>query len=500
MIVILLKIRIKFLFQFLKVNMVNLFNIKKNSQIIILFKASLIIFFTVLNSCSKQMIGAETKEEPRIYSNYDQQTTNLYLEGLRYKELGDLNSAQTFLLRAYQISKEPYIKEEVITCQILNNEYQKALANINDLIAGYGEKQKYLELKLEILQEIGSFQEKTELLKKLIEEDNQILDYYHLLNRYYYHENKLPDLIDFYDEILFELSPTQENAVKDYLLLSIKKDKIDQVISLVTNYLEKVDYQDYQILCFAVRYYLFKKDYQNALKLQEKITSAPEKSSFTDYNIHYYLLKEEKRDQDAHKLLLLMTQKYPKNREVNYNLALSYAEMDSLKKAEEACLKAMNNDSTDCAIYDILGNIFESKDFKKAQKYYQEGIGKYPNNPNLLNNYAYFLAGKNMELNLALKMSLKANKIVKNNPNYMDTLGWIYFKIDNNQQAATIIEAAIIYAVKEKNPNTDILYEHLGEIYLKINKLDLALKYFELSKNLGNEAAKKKFEELKNEK
>ncbi|WP_162270529.1 tetratricopeptide repeat protein [Prosthecochloris sp. CIB 2401] len=66
-----------------------------------------------------------------------------------------------------------------------------------------------------------------------------------------------------------------------------------------------------------------------------------------------------------------------------------------------------------------------------------------PHNTLALNNLAYMLAERNERLPEALAYARKAVQTEPGNPVFLDTLGWVYFKLGNYEQALLYLERAV---------------------------------------------------------
>ena len=114
--------------------------------------------------------------------------------------------------------------------------------------------------------------------------------------------------------------------------------------------------------------------------------------------------------------------------------------------------------------------------YEAAIKLYESGLPKEPTYYLLLNNYAYSLSERDMQLEHALEISKQAVDQEKENSSYLDTIGWIYFKLNNFPEALKYISQAVdIRTNKEKQPGP-ALYEHLGDVYYKMGDKVNAIK------------------------
>ena len=75
------------------------------------------------------------------------------------------------------------------------------------------------------------------------------------------------------------------------------------------------------------------------------------------------------------------------------------------------------------------------------------------------------MAVRNEDLIKAKKLIIKALEIDKDNGFFLDTLGWIQFKLNDLDRAVKTIQLAV-----EKEPNNSEIIDHLGDIYYKVGR------------------------------
>ena len=95
-----------------------------------------------------------------------------------------------------------------------------------------------------------------------------------------------------------------------------------------------------------------------------------------------------------------------------------------------------------------------------ADEAFEAALALDAENALVLNNYAYILSEREERLNDALDMALRANELNEDNPYFLDTLGWVYFKLGRLAEAAEAIEQAIA-----ADDAFALLYDHLGDVY-----------------------------------
>lgn len=173
----------------------------------------------------------------------------------------------------------------------------------------------------------------------------------------------------------------------------------------------------------------------------------------------------------------------PKNSDLL--VAISYA-LGKLKKYDEAIYysqKALQLDRAHRNALIHLGLLLDDTGyFDKCDSLYEEALKIYPDDPTLLNNYAYSLAKRKVNLDKALAMSKKSLEKDSLVDSYLDTLGWIYFQMDEIELAKKYIKLAI----EQGSPSAEIL-EHMGDIYMKLNDKQSAREYYLMALKLDPE-------------
>jgi tetratricopeptide (TPR) repeat protein len=95
-----------------------------------------------------------------------------------------------------------------------------------------------------------------------------------------------------------------------------------------------------------------------------------------------------------------------------------------------------------------------------------------------LNNYSYSLSERNLQLEISEKMSKRALEFEPDNSAYLDTYGWILFKMRKYDDAIKYIKKALELR-DTVGEDASVLNEHLGDIYFEIGNKEKALHYWE---------------------
>ncbi len=165
--------------------------------------------------------------------------------------------------------------------------------------------------------------------------------------------------------------------------------------------------------------------------------------------------------------------------------AIGYS-LNQLKKDDEALsylTKALKQDPNNLQVLSIKALIHENKkEFEISDSLYLRALKIDSANVLILNNLAYSYAERGIKLNEALKMSQKSLEAEPNNASYLDTFGWIQYKLGNYKLAKEYLEKAV-----EIESNNSTLIDHLGDSYFKLGdkkkSLELWKKAFELDKS-----------------
>lgn len=176
-------------------------------------------------------------------------------------------------------------------------------------------------------------------------------------------------------------------------------------------------------------------------------------------------------------LLEKYIKKYPENPKYSVQLGYSYFLNNDWEKARYYLSKGYSLDTTNISLLISLGDVFDRLNkHDSAEHYYALAISKNSDDPLANNNYAYFLSQDTAKLQFAIELSKKAILAEPENAAYLDTFGWIMFKMNNLDTAFEYIEKAY----KLDSTNYDIM-EHLGDIYEKKGNIEQAIEYWEKS-------------------
>lgn len=194
-----------------------------------------------------------------------------------------------------------------------------------------------------------------------------------------------------------------------------------------------------------------------------------------------YALATLKKYENAERWLKQAMNRFPESLPVHTLLAQIYMEQGRQDQAAEISRTILRLDSTNLMAMAFLASFYwQQKQHSLADSIYQKALALYPDDPLLLNNYAYFLCEQNIQLQQALEMVNRALEKDRNNPAYLDTKGWILFRLGHYGEALDWVRQA--YELKPDDPDVT---DHLGDIYWKLNQPDSARQYWEKALQLA---------------
>lgn len=200
-----------------------------------------------------------------------------------------------------------------------------------------------------------------------------------------------------------------------------------------------------------------------------------------DLTVALAMLYGEKSDTaQAAGLLQGLLQGNESDQEIYLNIAQvqqrgrKYAEAE--RAAEKAEQLAQESSGKEAAWF-MLGSIYErQKKFDLAEQQFRKVLAVNPNSAPALNYYGYMLADRGIRLDEAISMIQRAVQQEPANGAYLDSLGWVYFKLNKLAQAEQSLRKA---AGRESHDPT--ILGHLGDVYLKLGQSERAAELLERS-------------------
>ena len=318
---------------------------------------------------------------------------------------------------------------------------------------------------------------------------------------YYAASQQLKEAIPLYLRVL-ELQPDDANAREKLatgFVLTNQRDKaVEMLEQIIKEHPEK--YQPYDLLAQVLDEEA--RSLQRANRLEEakatfaKVAANYEQSLLINPNhvgtyvrLAELLLGTLKDPERAVKLLGEARRRFPGAPEIVYYLGIAQREAKQSQQAvatfEEALHEAQLEEDADfvnAKFYFNYGAAAEQAGlYDKAADLLRKSIALDPDNSAEIFNYlSYMWADHNMNLDEAETMIRRALQSEPNNASYLDSLGWVQFRKGQFDRALN----NLLQAAKTAPREDPVVFEHIGDTYLKLNRSREALEAWQKALSL----------------
>jgi tetratricopeptide (TPR) repeat protein len=323
---------------------------------------------------------------------------------------------------------------------------------------------------------------------------------------YYASSEQIKEAIPLYLRVL-ELQPDDANAreklATGFVLTNQRAKAVEMLDEIIRQHPEK--YQPYDLLAQIFD------DQARALQRDNKGGEA--KASFAkaaanyeqsllinpDHAITYVRLAElllgpVKDAERAVKLLTDARRHFPDAPEMAYYLAVALREAKHPQQAVATFEEALHETeleggeiATARFYFDYGATAEQAGLYDKAADLFKKSIAIDPANAAEAYNYlGYMWAEHNIHLEEAADMIKRALQLDPNNGAYLDSLGWLEFRAGKLDQAL----ADLLRATQNMPHDDAIVFEHLGDTYLKLNRVPQALEAWQKALTLDPQSKK----------
>ena len=239
----------------------------------------------------------------------------------------------------------------------------------------------------------------------------------------------------------------------------------------------KIAPEDLRALSVLRASYSDAKNNEAGLKVvQDYAARNPKSSALQEYFGFQLLMKQDFAGANAAFDAALTANPGSKSAEVP--MALVDVANHKLDSAVSRLSKVLATDSGNVQVRLLLGKLQDRRgDHAAALDEFQKVVNQDSNNAEGLNNLAYLLAEQKSDTNQALKYAQRARELAPNNPEYADTLGWIFY---HQGLYSSAIEQLGVAASHTGNPvwkyHLAMAYAKAGDLQRGRSVLDEALK------------------------
>lgn len=150
-------------------------------------------------------------------------------------------------------------------------------------------------------------------------------------------------------------------------------------------------------------------------------------------------------------------------------------------------------------VYFLQGALYEKqKKDSEAEKAFRKSLELDSDSPEAMNYLGYMFADRGIKLDEALTLTRKAVDSDPISGAYLDSLGWVYYKMNRLTDAEQYLKKAVRFASTDST-----MHEHLGDLYYKLEKYPDAAAEWQKASQLSSESKeidqiKKKLDQIKN--
>ena len=440
-------------------------------------------------------------------------TNSWYLKDLGYYEIyaGNIKDGIKHFDLAVKYSSNPIpILNEYLNV-IGNYDLNQAANVLTQIAAIQGEDEDVARKRFDLMSAQGKFKEAGKVLEDF-ESKNKVEDEYYFYLLEFYREYNLKaeasnwlkhmkEVIPNNGKLLLEESGELANSGQDAKSYEVLKKSIASgdlgwydAIDVLKKYEELVA-QDEKFVkplweIFNLTFDQFKSEYQCLVQLsfvanhqdnyvrQEEMLKLALDLYKSDLLVWQFLLENQKQQRKWNDLVKYANEAlelYPTDAEVYYYAGLGYLKLQDYTKSLELLSTGRDLVIEDPELlsqfYSSLGSVyFKTDNWTECQNSFEQALIQNPDNATGLNNYAYYLALKKVQLDKALGIIQYAVSMQPNNAIYLDTFGFVLFQKKQYQNALVQLEIAAGIMQTDQE-----IWEHLGDTYFMLGNEAKAL-------------------------
>ena len=386
------------------------------------------------------------------------------------------------------VSEELSVTKEYL--YITMGDVDLAAAEIKKLIAAFPNEIRFLGMLAELYQANNLTEKSIAVYNEILEVDPKnsaanvaLAEHYRVNNNHL----KAFDYLTFcFDNDVFDLQTVFQILTSYFQMAKVEQKYLDPLLSLLNKTL--INHPN------EAPFHVLSGDIYFELNDPNKAFEAYEKSlrfGITDFLIwnRYLILGIELKEYDrVYKNGMRAIELHP----IQPTLYLFSGFAASYKKEYETAITlfnkglnyVVNNKPLKAEFYNYLGDSYHFfGNDKKSDECYEKSLELIPDNVVVLNNYSYYLSLREKDLEKAERMSKKCIELSPNQSTYLDTYGWVLYKLKRFNEAREWLKKAA-----EGDSKSPVITEHYGDVLYQLNLKKEALEYWKKAKNSGGDS------------
>ncbi len=431
----------------------------------------------------RQMIEIQPNNEDLKYN-----LAMLYMENDQYKKaLKELKKIE----RTYGFTEDMAIAQYRVYSK--KHDVKATEAVLQKSIEKFPDELRFYGLLAELYSSVGREQEAQDYYKKLLEVDpDNALGYISMIEFYKDYGNDAKALEEMHR--MYDLK-TIDPDLKVELYLALLSDTVfvnkhyEELDKMIGQLFEKYP-DNFRVRMVNADRNLRHKNYEAAKNDLIFITDRVPTNAFLWERL-FYLLNLLQDNETLYESTGKALKYFGDNYLFNFFHGLSASMLKKYDEAIASCTKALEglkkekepDAEIELHIYVLLGEAYnEQKRYEESDQIFEKALSISPNNPLILNNYSYYLSLREEKLDLAEKCIKRCFAMEPNNSTYLDTYGWVLYKLGRIKEAISMIEKAM---KNGGNDNPEIV-EHMCELLVVSGQTDEAYHMCKYAIELSN--------------
>lgn len=373
------------------------------------------------------------------------------------------------------------------------NNKEAAIAEVLALIADNPDEVRYLSLLGETYSMIGEHEKAFAVHSYAVARDSDNVYSLKCLAGYYKIQNNDSLYCNFAEKVIrHDKLPSEErlNILRDYILYRDQSGAVDYAVSFLSSLIDlPYAYEEAAQMLFS--YYEYRKiEEKKMLPLIEKVlTKEPDNKMAHMTLLMFAIERNDYQEVVTRSEAAIMY--FPEMLAIYYYRGLSLSAigrreeaiatfMQGIERCSDVAMVEMLSD-----VYAVVGDLYhECGKTDEAMEAYESSLAYNSSNIVVLNNYAYYLALENRELEKALKMSARTLEEDPDEPMYIDTYAWILFRLGRYDEAKEYADKLL----QDSQTKSAVEYHHCGDIYAKSGNIDRAVECWILARDNGDDS------------
>lgn len=394
-----------------------------------------------------------------------------------YERLGKISEATTTLEELLEIdpSNTP-LQKLLAEFYIKNSEFSKALGIYDDIIMLYPDDLDAREKKAQLFIQKGEWENASKEFQYVLRQPEVPFEVKIRIGVAFFTESMKDSALIDITENLFQTidKDTSDWQVKMYLgIISLQKGNSDSAIKYFDDVTKLAPWNSEAWVRLGGLLFDNKKYSETTEVLLKCIDKFPE-----DYTINILLgfsYSQLSNYNEAIKYLTKTVEIEPKDVNALSALGYAYSEIGKTEDAIKYINRAITLAPDNVDLLGTLGLIYDGiEDWERCDSVYNLALKLDSSNALVLNNFAYSYSKRSINLDVALNMITRALEKEPANSSYLDTMGWIYYKLENFGKAKEYIEKSL-----EIGGEKSVILDHLGDVLYKMGDKDKAKEIWE---------------------